>query len=142
MTGLQFAHLSVSFMGFCHPPQPSAYSSWHRDLKICCFFHTFWAFWLYTRCSCFSSCSDLCTRGVLEAVQTVSPRAPTALLSPVHAGLLQGTPAVQFLVISCKDLHGEEQDTYCVVLGQASQPQSRSREGKKVGGQLSLVFWY
>lgn len=70
VTGLKMPQLGVSWPGCYCPPQAHAYSSWHSDLKICLFFHMFWAFWLYARFSCISSCSDLWVRGVPEAVQT------------------------------------------------------------------------
>lgn len=48
-----------------HPPPTTSntYSSGQSDLKICLFFHTFWAFWLYALRSCSSSCSDLQAAG-------------------------------------------------------------------------------
>lgn len=42
-----------------HPSTSNTHSSEQSDLKICLFFHVFWAFWLYDLLSCSSSCSDL-----------------------------------------------------------------------------------
>lgn len=70
--------------------QPSgAYSSGQSDLKICLFFHEFWAFWLYARLSCSSSCSDLQVRsslspGALGDVHTCCPSACSQARGPTR----------------------------------------------------------
>lgn len=103
------------------PPASDTHSSGQSDLKICLFFQEFWAFWVYALLSWSSSCSDLRVSSrhahcpMLWALREgpvparPRPRTPGLApnLSPVHAGLLQGTPPVQLLVIGSEDLHRE-----------------------------------
>lgn len=50
---------ALSLCGFPVASVGVSVSSGQSDLKICLFFHEFWAFWLYAFLSCSSSCSDL-----------------------------------------------------------------------------------
>lgn len=115
-----------------HPPQASnTHSSGQSDLKICLFFHEFWAFWLYAFLSCSSSCSDLwvpsrhACHWVLREMSMPAclPAPPPKHLaqphpSPIHAGLLQGAPPIQLLVVSSEDLH-RKGGSCCVSPGRA-----------------------
>lgn len=47
-----------------------------------------------------------CSGGDRVCLPTLSPEYLTPPPSPVHAGLLQGAPPVQLLVVSSEDLYG------------------------------------